>query len=79
MEFNFYYNPNSVEEVATAKLAYTVAIEEALKLQAHFSRPYGKIMSDLVYEKAGSYTALLKQTKEMFDPKHIMNPGKLCF
>ncbi|MFO8101587.1 MAG: FAD-binding oxidoreductase [Dehalococcoidia bacterium] len=79
MEFNFYYNPNSPEEVATTKFAYAAAIEEALKLEAHFSRPYGKIMSDLVYEKAGSYTALLKQTKEMFDPKHIMNPGKLCF
>ncbi len=79
VEFNFYYNPNNDEEVDITEVAYTMSIEEALKLEAHFSRPYGKIMSDLVYEKAGSYTALLKQTKEMFDPKHIMNPGKLCF
>ena len=79
LEFNFYYNPNSVEEIATAEVSYATAIEEALKLEAHFSRPYGKIMSDLVYEKAGSYTSLLKQTKDIFDPNHIMNPGKLCF
>ncbi|MBM3131815.1 MAG: hypothetical protein FJZ95_02120, partial [Chloroflexi bacterium] len=31
------------------------------------------------YEKAGSYAALLRQTKAIFDPNHIMNPGKLCF
>jgi FAD/FMN-containing dehydrogenase len=79
MEFNFYYDPADAEEVAVAEAAYTAAIEEALKLQAHFSRPYGKIMSSLVYEKTGSYTQLLKQTKDMFDPNHILNPGKLCF
>lgn len=79
VEFNFYYNPEDAEEVATVEAAYTAAIEEALKLEAHFTRPYGKIMSALAYEKAGSYTTLLKQTKDIFDPNHIFNPGKLCF
>ena len=79
VEFSFYYNPDDAEEVDMVEAAYTAAIEEALKLEAHFTRPYGKIMSSLVYEKAGSYTQLLKQTKDIFDPNHILNPGKLCF
>ena len=77
VEFDFYYDPDDPEEIAVTEIAYAAAIEAALKLEAHFSRPYGKIMSDLVYEKAGSYTALLKQTKDIFDPNRILNPGKL--
>ncbi len=79
VEFNFYYDPDDAEEVAMVEAAYAAAIEEALKLEAHFTRPYGKIMSSLVYEKSGSYTAMLKQTKDIFDPNRILNPGKLCF
>ena len=79
VEFDLYYNPEDAEETAVTEAAYTTAIEGALKLEAHFTRPYGRIMSDLVYEKSGSYTALLKQTKDIFDPNRIMKPGKLCF
>jgi len=79
IEFDFFYDPEDAEEMAVTEAAYTAAIEAALKLEAHFSRPYGRIMSELVYERSGSYTALLKQTKDIFDPNRVMNPGKLCF
>ena len=79
LEFNFYYNKDNAEEVSTVESLYAAAIAEALRLEAHFTRPYSRLMSDLVYEKSASYTALLKKTKHVLDPNHIMNPGALCF
>ena len=79
VEFNLFYDPDSPEEIETVKQVYTESIKEALRLEAHFTRPYGKVTADLVYEKAGSYTMLAKKTKEILDPNNIMNPGTLCF
>ncbi len=79
VEFNLFYDPEDGEEIETVIQVYTECIKEALRLEAHFTRPYGKVISDLVYEKAGSYTMLAKKTKQIFDPNHIMNPGTLCF
>jgi len=45
---------------------------------AFFSRPYGSIVP-YIYDRAGNYTATLKQVKKVFDPNNIMNPGTLCF
>ena len=79
VEFNLFYDPDDPEEIETVKQVYTESIKEALRLEAHFTRPYGKVAADLVYEKAGSYTMLAKKTKEILDPNNIMNPGTLCF
>jgi hypothetical protein len=79
LEFDFYYDGNSPTEVEKIEGLFDEAIRELLNLGAHFTRPYGKRLADLVYEKAGSYTMLLKKTKSIFDPNNIMNPGKLCF
>jgi FAD/FMN-containing dehydrogenase len=45
---------------------------------AFFSRPYG-IWSKLVYSRDSIFTESLKKVKRIFDPRGIMNPGKLCF
>lgn len=79
VEFNLFYDPDQSEEIETVRKVYTESIKEALRMEAHFTRPYGKVASDLVYEKAGSYTMLAKKTKAILDPKNIMNPGTLCF
>ncbi len=79
VEFNLFYDPDNAEEIETVKQVYTESIKEALRLEAHFTRPYGKVTADLVYEKAASYTMLAKKTKEILDPNNIMNPGTLCF
>lgn len=44
---------------------------------AFFTRPYGP-WADMVYSRATSYTATLKEIKKVFDPNNILNPGKLC-
>ena len=79
VEFNLFYDPDDSEEIETVRRVYTASIREALRLEAHFTRPYGRVVSDLVYEKAGSYAMLAKKTKEILDPNHIMSPGTLCF
>lgn len=79
IEFDFYYDPEDEGEIAALRTAYEAAVDACLKLEAHFSRPYQKVVCEKAYERAGSYTALLKQTKDIFDPNRIMNPGKLCF
>lgn len=45
---------------------------------AFYSRPYG-VWANLVYEKNTGHADLTKKMKDIFDPNHIMNPGKLCF
>lgn len=79
VEFNLFYDPDNPEEIEIVKQVYTESIKEALRLEAHFTRPYGKVAADLVYERAGSYALLARKTKEILDPNNIMNPGTLCF
>jgi len=79
IEFNFYYDPEDDVQVSALRAAYPAAVDAALDLEAHFTRPCNRVVADKAYEKAASYTALLKQTKAIFDPNGIMNPGKLCF
>ena len=45
---------------------------------AYFSRPYG-IWSDMVYQEDFRNTIVTRKIKDIFDPNHVMNPGKLCF
>ena len=45
---------------------------------AFFDRPYGDLPS-LVYQADPAGVQALKKLKSVFDPKGILNPGKLCF
>jgi FAD/FMN-containing dehydrogenase len=67
-----------VKEKEKVKGLYSELSEELITAGAFFSRPYGA-WADLVYRRAAVYTWTLKEIKKVFDPKNIMNPGKLCF
>jgi FAD/FMN-containing dehydrogenase len=45
---------------------------------AYFSRPYG-IWANMVYNPDARNTIVTKKIKDILDPNHVMNPGKLCF
>ena len=79
VEFNIFYDENSAKEKTAVEKVYTAAIEETLKLKAHYTRPYGKVMSKMVYDNASSYAGMLKKVKGIFDPNNVMKPGALCF
>ena len=78
MEFNFYYEPDNRKVADKIKRAKMEAARLLLDEGAFFTRPYGEL-AKLVYEKAATYTSVLKKVKTMFDPDNIMNPGNLCF
>jgi FAD/FMN-containing dehydrogenase len=45
---------------------------------AYFSRPYG-IWADMAYTRDAKTVIAMKKVKDIFDPNHVMNPGKLRF
>jgi hypothetical protein len=51
--------------------------EQLINEGAFFTRPYGP-WADMVYRRTTTYTNTLKELKKIFDPNHILNPGKLC-
>ncbi len=77
-EFNFYYEPDNFADMERIRRITGEAGKRLLDEGAFFSRPYGEL-APLVYDRAASYTAVLKKIKGIFDPNHIMNPGNLCF
>jgi len=77
-EFSLPFDPCDKTEVAKVKELFTMASEELIKQGAYFSRPYG-IWANMVYNRDAQSTILLKEIKEILDPNHVLNPGKLCF
>lgn len=45
---------------------------------AFFSRPYG-MWAEMVFNADAQARSALRKVKAIFDPNHVMNPGKLCF
>ena len=77
-EVDLMYNPENVREVEQVKRLYLNLCETLANLGAFYSRPYGA-MADIAYRRDAETTALLRKVKAIFDPKNILNPGKLCF
>jgi FAD/FMN-containing dehydrogenase len=77
-EFNLFYNPQDAAETAKVKTLNSMATRSLMEKGAFFSRPYGENAS-LIMNRDAATVAALKKVKQITDPKHIMNPGKLCF
>ncbi|HNR14507.1 MAG TPA: FAD-binding oxidoreductase [Thermodesulfobacteriota bacterium] len=60
------------------KSLFLDASEKLISQGAFFSSLYGP-WADMMYRRTGKYAEVLKVVKDVFDPNHIMNPGKLCF
>ena len=75
-EFNLYYDPS--EESEAVKRLASSAGEKIAGMGGFFSRPY-PAWKDTAYRGAAGTLAMQRKIKEIFDPKGILNPGKLCF
>ena len=78
VEFNFFHDPDDPAEKAVVGALWRDAAQTLMNEGAFFSRPYGDL-APMVYDRAASYTMALRRTKNVFDPKNVMNPGQLCF
>ena len=78
MEFNLPFNGDDPGETARMKDFLPALSQRLSGMGAYFSRPYGS-WADLAYNRDAQTTAVLKKVKDLFDPCHVMNPGKLCF
>lgn len=77
-EFSLPLDPRDPGDVTKVKDLFVKAGEELLRQGAFFSRPYGP-WANMAYNRDAQSTAVLKKVKRIFDPMHVMNPGKLCF
>lgn len=77
-EFNLFYQPADAGEPQRIRELAAAATRRLMDAGAHFSRPYGESAPSIMNRDAAGVAAL-KKVKNMLDPDHIMNPGKLCF
>jgi len=77
-EFDLYYDPTSAAEIKAVKRLNAAACREIAVRGGFFSRPY-VAWKDIAYARAPGTAAMQKKIKNIFDPKAIMNPGRLCF
>lgn len=77
-EFTLYYDPSDEKEAARTKALFEKASQLHLDNRAYYSRPYG-IWADMAFTRDADSKGTLQKVKNLFDPNHIMNPGKLNF
>lgn len=76
-EPNLYYRTGSQKSLASAKTVFQNISHVLIQAGAFFPRPY-PLWADEVYSKMGVYHRRVKMVKELYDPKNVMNPGKLA-
>jgi len=77
-EFNLFYNPGNSAEAARVRELSLSAARSLIAKGAFFSRPYGD-NAEMILNRDAATVAVLNKFKKIFDPNHIMNPGKVCF
>jgi FAD/FMN-containing dehydrogenase len=76
-EFNLYNDPVKQNELDKTQWMVNEGSRTLAKQGGFFSRPYGAWV-DFAYANAAETVAMQRKVKKIFDPKGILNPGKLC-
>jgi FAD/FMN-containing dehydrogenase len=77
-EFDFYFDPRLDDGVGRAERIVREGAEGSGQAGGFFSRPY-PAWKAIAYRGSPAAAAMQKKIKSIFDPKGILNPGKLCF
>jgi FAD/FMN-containing dehydrogenase len=77
-EFILPYDPADSGQTRRAEALFEEGSRALFRAGAYFSRPYG-MWAGMVYNADAESTAATRKVKDIFDPNHVMNPGKLCF
>ena len=76
-EFGLGYDPQNSDEVERVKTFVTDGSRALADLGAFFSRPYGT-WKEFAYGPKPETIIAHRKVKDIWDPNHILNPGKLC-
>lgn len=77
-EFSLSCDHSNSEETASVRKLFMDASRALMNEGGFFSRPYGP-WAEMVYSRKDEGVTALNKLKDIFDPNHILNPGKLCF
>jgi len=77
-EFLFPYDAGDAAETENLRGFLPALSRQMAGCGAFFSRPYGP-WADIAYRADAESTAALRKIKEIFDPRRILNPGRLCY
>jgi FAD/FMN-containing dehydrogenase len=77
-EFNLMYDPDNITEVERVKAMDGIVSRQFSNSGGFFSRPYGA-WKETAYGGGADIIAASRKVKDIFDPRGVMNPGKLCF
>ena len=78
-EFDLYFDPNNEAESKIAKNTFLKSSKTLIDHGAFFNRPFG-VWADMIYPKIQpAIVQSMKKVKNIFDPKHVLSPGALCF
>lgn len=77
-EFSLVCDPHNHREVDKIKNIDTEGSKVLASNGGFFSRPYGS-WKNVAFSNAAETVIALRKMKGIFDPKGIMNPGKVCF
>jgi FAD/FMN-containing dehydrogenase len=77
-EFILPYDPTDAGQTRRAEVLFETGSRVLFRAGAYFSRPYG-MWAEMVYNADAETTRATRKIKDIFDPNHVMNPGKLCF
>jgi len=77
-EFNLFYDPENASEANRVKALSSSAVKNLMAHGAFFSRPYGE-NARMIMNRDAATVAVLNKLKKLFDPNHVMNPGKVGF
>ena len=78
LQYGIPCDPNDASEVERVHKIFLEASELVIQMGGLFTTPYGP-WAEMVYSRTGTYTKTLRIIKSTFDPRNILNPGKLCF
>ena len=77
-EFSFYFDPANAEMTIGTRKMVEAGSADIGQRGGFFSRPYPP-WKEIAYRNSPATVAMQKKIKAIFDPKGILNPGKLCF
>jgi len=77
-EFILAFDRHNEAEMERTTALFSDASHRLFEQKAFFSRPYG-IWAEMVYGADARTTMVTRKMKDIFDPNHVMNPGRLCF